>query len=148
MTIKLSTKTRYGLRALLYVAERYDGTEVVPVGEVAREQDVSEKYLEQLFLTLRRSGLLKSVRGVKGGYMLCRPPEEVTISDVVGALEGGISFADCHESDGCRNREICPTRGLWSRLKGSIDEILEDTTLADLLEEHAGAGLAEEEPDE
>ncbi|HOO88717.1 MAG TPA: Rrf2 family transcriptional regulator, partial [Synergistales bacterium] len=69
MAIKLSTKTRYGLRALLYMAERYDGERTVPVGEIAKEQEVSEKYLEQLFLKLRRSNLIQSVRGAQGGYM-------------------------------------------------------------------------------
>ncbi len=135
--IKLSTKTRYGLRALLYMAERYDGQRTVPVGEIAKEQEVSEKYLEQLFLKLRRSKLIRSVRGAQGGYMLGRPPEDITIACVVDSLEGDITFADCLLPGGCRNQGTCPTHELWSRLKGSIDEILEDTTLADLLKNAA-----------
>jgi len=135
--IKLSTKTRYGLRALLYMAERYDGERTVPVGEIAKEQEVSEKYLEQLFLKLRRSNLIQSVRGAQGGYMLGRPPEDITIASVVDSLEGDITFADCLLPGGCRNQDSCPTHELWSRLKGSIDEILEDTTLADLLKNAA-----------
>ncbi len=133
--IKLSTKTRYGLRALLYMAEKYDGERTVPVGEIAKEQGVSEKYLEQLFLKLRRSKLITSVRGAQGGYMLGRPPEEIAVAEVVESLEGDITFADCLSSGGCRNKGSCPTHELWSRLKGSIDEILEDTTLEDLLAE-------------
>jgi len=133
VAIKLSTKTRYGLRALLYLAERYDGERTIPVGEIARGQKVSEKYLEQLFLRLRRSKLIKSVRGAQGGYILCKPPEDVTIAEVVDSLEGDITFADCLASGGCANKGECPTHELWSRLKGSIDDILEDTTLADLI---------------
>ena len=133
MTIKLSTKTRYGLRAMLYMAERYDGERALPVGEIAREQGVSEKYLEQLFTRLRRFGLINSVRGAQGGYLLGRAPEQITAASVVEALEGDIVFADCSGSGECDNRQTCPTHDLWVRLKGSIDEILEDTTLSDLL---------------
>lgn len=130
--MKLSTKTRYGLRALLYMAERYDENRAVPVGEIAREQKVSEKYLEQLFLKLRRKGIISSIRGAQGGYVLKENPKDVPVSAVVDALEGGISFADCHGAGGCKNRNSCTTHDLWSRLKDSIDEILEETTLYEL----------------
>jgi Rrf2 family protein len=125
------------------MAERYDGERTVPVGEIAKEQGVSEKYLEQLFLKLRRSKLITSVRGAQGGYMLERPPEDIAVSAVVESLEGDITFADCLSPGGCVNKGSCPTYDLWSRLKGSIDEILEDTTLADLLKKtslHEPAG--------
>ena len=131
--MKLSTKTRYGLRALLYMAERYDGDRAVPVGEIAKEQQVSEKYLEQLFIKLRRKNIISSVRGAQGGYVLQRNPREVTVASVVEALEGDITFADCLSSGGCRNKGACATHDLWSRLKDSIDGILEDTTLFDLV---------------
>ncbi|NLM71178.1 MAG: Rrf2 family transcriptional regulator [Synergistaceae bacterium] len=144
--MKLSTKTRYGLRALLYMARAYDGESTIPVGEIAREQGVSEKYLEQLFLRLRRSGLIRSVRGAQGGYMLCNPPEDVTVAEVVDSLEGDITFADCLTSEGCANRDTCPTHELWSRLKGSIDDILEDTTLADLIRSESDGPEEERHP--
>lgn len=143
--MKLSTKTRYGLRAILYMAGRFEGGRAVPVGEIAREQGVSEKYLEQLFIKLRKKGLVKSVRGAQGGYVLGRPPEEVTIASVVSALEGDITFAECAEKGGCRNMGTCPTRELWSRLKGSVDGILEDTTLSDLIAGAEKPGNAEQE---
>ena len=145
VAIKLSTKTRYGLRALLYMAERYDGKQTVPVGEIAKEHGVSEKYLEQLFLKIRRSKLIQSVRGAQGGYMLDRPPEEIAVASVVESLEGDITFADCLSPGGCRNKGSCPTHELWSRLKGSIDEILEDTTLADLLKKNTATESAGDE---
>lgn len=118
---------------MLYMAERYDGERALPVGEIAREQGVSEKYLEQLFTRLRRFGLINSIRGAQGGYLLGRPPGQITAASVVEALEGDIVFADCSRSGECGNRQTCPTHDLWARLKGSIDEILEDTTLSDLL---------------
>lgn len=140
--MKLSTKTRYGLRALLYMAERYDGERAVPVGEIAKEQHVSEKYLEQLFIRLRRKNIIASVRGAQGGYMLQKHPREVTIATVVDALEGDITFADCLSGGGCRNKGSCATHDLWSRLKESIDDILEDTTLWDLVNK-SGNGAKE-----
>ena len=146
VAIRLSTKTRYGLRALLYMADRYDGERAIPIGEIAREQGVSEKYLEQLFLILRRNGLVRSVRGAQGGYLLGKPPDDTTIAEVVDALEGDIAFADCLSEGGCRNRGTCPTHKLWSRLKESIDDILEDTTLADLLGERPEADSTGDAP--
>lgn len=131
--MKLSTKTRYGLRALLYMAERYDGESTVPLGEIAKQQQVSEKYLEQLFIRLRRKEIIQGVRGAQGGYFLQRHPRDVTVASVVEALEGDITFADCLSDGGCRNRGSCATHDLWTRLKDSIDGILEDTTLYDLV---------------
>ena len=131
--MKLSTKTRYGLRALLYMAERYNGERTVPLGEIAKEQQVSEKYLEQLFIKLRRKEIIQGVRGAQGGYILQRHPRDVTVASVVLALEGDITFADCLTGGGCRNRDSCATHDLWARLKDSIDGILEDTTLYDLV---------------
>ncbi|MGI6783964.1 MAG: RrF2 family transcriptional regulator [Aminivibrio sp.] len=141
--MKLSTKTRYGLRALLYMAERYDGEKTVPLGEIAKDQQVSEKYLEQLFIKLRRREIIQGVRGAQGGYLLQKDPREVTVASVVEALEGDITFADCLSDGGCRNRDSCATHGLWTRLKDSIDEILGDTTLYDLVSgNRPGSGQA------
>ena len=134
--MKLSTKTRYGLRALLYMAERYDKGRTVPLGEIAKDQQVSEKYLEQLFIKLRRKELIQGVRGAQGGYLLQKHPRDVTVASVVEALEGDITFADCLSDGGCRHRDSCTTHGLWTRLKDSIDGILEDTTLYDLVTGH------------
>ncbi|HCL79225.1 MAG TPA: transcriptional regulator [Synergistaceae bacterium] len=145
--MKLSTKTRYGLRALLYMAERYDdGTKTVSVGEISRERKLSEKYLEQLFIKLKRRNIITSTRGAQGGYRLVASPEETTVASVVEALEGPISFADCVAGKGCREKGTCLSHGLWKRLKGSIDEILEGTTLADLLVHPGGrdGGAVEE----
>ena len=133
--MKLSTKTRYGLRALIELCSRYAGETAVPIGDIARRQGLSETYLEQLFQKLRKSGIVKSVRGAQGGYILGRPPGEISAASIVEALEGNIVFSECLEGTGCDKSPECPTRRLWSKIKTNIDSILEGTTLEDLAED-------------
>jgi Rrf2 family protein len=108
----------------------------VAVGDIARRQDIPLNYLEQLFVRLRRGNLVKSVRGAQGGYVLTRPANEITVAEIVRALGESIAFGNCQTDAGCHNMPQCPTYGLWRRLKDSIDDILENTTLEDLAEEH------------
>ena len=131
--MKLSTVTRYGLRALsdLY-AQEGSGRKPVAVGDIARRQDIPLSYLEQLFVKLRRGRLVRSVRGAQGGYVLARPAGEITVAEIIRALGEPIAFGDCQTAAGCENTSECPTYGLWQKLKGSMDEILESTTLDDL----------------
>jgi Rrf2 family protein len=134
--VKLSTATRYGLRALFDLCSqgRKDERKPVAVGDIARRQEIPLSYLEQLFVRLRRGNLVKSVRGAQGGYVLARPAEKITVAEVVRALGEPIAFGNCQTDAGCRNAPRCPTYGLWRRLKHSIDDILENTTLEDLAE--------------
>jgi Rrf2 family protein len=128
------------------MAERYNaGAAVVSVGEISRERNLSEKYLEQLFIKLKRKDIISSMRGAQGGYRLVKSPEETSVALVVDALEGPISFADCLGAKGCSEKGTCASHDLWKRLKGSMDEILEGTTLADLLapQEEKREGAAE-----
>ena len=136
--MKLSTVTRYGLRALFDLCSqgKKDGGKPVAVGDIARRQEIPLNYLEQLFVRLRRGNLVKSVRGAQGGYVLARPAEEITVAEIVRALGEPIAFGNCQTDIGCRNAPRCPTYGLWRRLKDSIDDILENTTLGDLAKEH------------
>jgi Rrf2 family iron-sulfur cluster assembly transcriptional regulator len=108
----------------------------VAVGDIARRQDIPLNYLEQLFVRLRRGDLVKSVRGAQGGYILARPAGEITVAEIVRALGEPIAVGDCQTDAGCRNAPRCPTYGLWRRLKNSVDDILENTTLDDLAREH------------
>ena len=132
--MKLSTVTRYSLRALSDLAHFESQGEQKPVtaGDIARRQDIPPSYLEQLFVKLRRGRLVRSVRGAQGGYVLARPAEEITVAEVVRALGESIAFGDCQTAEGCQNTSECPTYGLWQKLKGSVDEVLESTTLKDL----------------
>ena len=128
--MKLSTVTRYGLRALSDLCARKDGP--VTVGDIARRQEIPPSYLEQLFAKLRRGRVVKSVRGAQGGYVLARPASEITVAEIIKALGEPIAFGDCQTDAGCGNTSDCPTYGLWQRLKTSMDDILESTTLEDL----------------
>lgn len=134
--MKLSTRTRYGLRALVDLALHSRNNVPVPVKEIARRQGLSEPYLEKLFATLRKAGLVRSIRGVAGGYLLGKPPEEMTMAEILKTLEGPIVLSDCVEGPGCNKGESCPAGLLWNRLKKNIDALMSGTTLQDLLEDH------------
>jgi Rrf2 family protein len=133
--VKLSTVTRYGLRALsdLCAQEKIQGKDKpVAVSDIARRQEIPSSYLEQLFVKLRRGELVKSVRGAQGGYVLARPARDITVAEAIRALGEPIAFGDCQTEAGCRDTSNCPTYELWQRLKGSVDDILERTTLEDI----------------
>ncbi len=105
--------------------------------DIAREEGVSEKYLSQLVIPLRGNSLVVSLRGSKGGYALARSPREITLGEIVEALEGGLDLVDCvHNPSLCERSKYCVTRDLWGELEGSIREKLSSTTLQDLLERH------------
>ena len=132
--MKLSAVTRYGLLALSDMCARSDGGENRPVavGDIARKQEIPSSYLEQLFAKLRRGRVVKSVRGAQGGYVLARPANEITVAEIIKALGESIAFGDCQTDAGCSSTSDCPTYELWQRLKTSMDDILENTTLEDL----------------
>jgi Rrf2 family protein len=146
-----STKAEYGVRAMVELARRAgespDGVEsVVPLAEIAEHDGMPLAYLEHLVARLRKAGLVDSRRGSRGGYMLARPAEQITMAEVVEALEGSIAPIECisQGEDGsvvCSRESgragpdshVCPTKLLWTRVRGSIVRTLQDTTLADLL---------------
>src|SRR6202035_4772554 len=149
-----STKAEYGVRVMVELARRAgecpNGTEsVVPLAEIAEHDGMPLAYLEHLVARLRKAGLIDSRRGSRGGYLLARPAEQITMAEVVEALEGSIAPIECisqgpdgnivcsRESGGAgragHHSNVCPTKLLWTRVRGSIVRTLEDTTLADLL---------------
>lgn len=132
--MKLSTRGRYGLKAMYQLAIRY-GEGPVPLNVIAKEENLSENYLEQLVSILRREELINSVRGAQGGYMLARPPKEITVGSILRVLEGSIGPADC-VTDGngaCKNEEECVTKLVWEQIKDSIDNVIDSITLDDML---------------
>jgi len=131
--MRLTTKGRYGTRAMLDLAMHAE-RERVPVKRIAECQNIPIRYLEQILNTLRKTGLIKSVRGVNGGYSLAKKPDEIRILDIVTALEGSLAPVKCvdHNTEGCERFEHCVTRALWSELKDKIEETLSTTTLEDL----------------
>ncbi len=131
--MRLSTTARYGLRAMSDLCLALDKTNVpVSVSDIATRQNIPVNYLEQLFGKLKRGGLLESVRGAQGGYLLARPAEKISIADILNALGEPFIFGSCQTDKGCENAVTCPTFNLWRRVKGSVDEILEATTLKDI----------------
>ncbi len=137
--MKLSTKTRYGMRAMIDLAFLHEFDEPVTIREIARRNRIPESFLEQLLGTLRKEGLVQSIRGPQGGYILAKEPEEISVSDIINSLEGPIRLAECIEVPLCGEARNCPSRVLWSRIKDSIDEITHTTTLKDLISEYGGS---------
>ena len=135
--MKLSTKGRYAVTALADIALNGAGRPVT-LAEIAERQDISLAYLEQLFVRLRRAGLVESVRGPGGGYMLARPAEELRISDVMAAVDERLDAMGCHgryaEGEGCgKSQEACLTHNLWERLSAHVHVFLSQTTIADVI---------------
>ncbi|HHV39353.1 MAG TPA: Rrf2 family transcriptional regulator [Tepidimicrobium sp.] len=133
--MRLSTRGRYGLKAMYQLAIHY-GEGPIPLKSVADRQNLSENYLEQLVSVLRKEGLLNSVRGAQGGYMLAKPPENITVGDILRILEGDIAPADCVIDGGyeCENEKSCVTKTVWIKIRDSIDEVIDSITLQDMLD--------------
>ena len=131
--MKLSTRARYGVRMMADLADHF-GKNPVFLKDIAKREDISEKYLSIIVIPLRSSGLIQSTRGAHGGYTLALPPEKITVRDIFDALEGKICLVDCvNNPKDCSRVGICPTRDIWSVLGEKIRETLNSVTLADLV---------------
>ncbi len=117
----------------------------VALKDVARRQNVSERYLENIMTTLASAGLVKGKKGRQGGFILCRPPSDIRVGDVIKITEGGISPVACVDNpDECDRSDICVTREVWKRLKNSMADVLNSVTLADMAEMHTKKTNSEE----
>jgi Rrf2 family protein len=131
--MKLSTKSRYGTRLMLDMAQHYNQGPI-QLGDIAKRQDVSVKYLEQVIIPLKKARYIESVRGPKGGHVLTKPPEEITVGEIVALLEDGATLADCTNDAGvCRRADHCPTRLIWKEASEAMFDRLKAITLADLV---------------
>jgi Rrf2 family protein len=134
--MKLSTRGRYGTRVLLDLALQ-QGREPVPLKEIAERQEVSLQYLEHLIAPLISRGLVRSVRGAKGGILLAKRPEEIKLSEVIELLEGSVAPVECVDSpEICGRASFCVTRDVWGELKRAIAGVLESITIQDLVERY------------
>ena len=132
--MKLSTRGRYGTRALLEIALHY-GEGPVPLKDIARSQQIPLQYLEHLITPLVAAGMIRSVPGARGGVWLARSPQEIKLSAVIGLLEGSIALVECvSDPKYCPRSDFCVTRDIWGELKKAMDGVLESTTLQDLVE--------------
>jgi Rrf2 family cysteine metabolism transcriptional repressor len=131
--MKLSTKIRYGARAMLELASHY-GEGPIELKEIAGKQDISIKYLEQVIIPLRTAGLVKSVRGSKGGYSLAKHPSEICLNDVVETLEGPINLVDCiRDAKICKRSAVCVTRDIWTEVSEALHRVLKAITLEEMV---------------
>ena len=137
--LKLTTKGRYGLRAVIDLA-KYAKNEPVSLSDVAERQSISISYLEQLIAKLKKAGIVQSTRGAQGGYSLAKNPEEISVGEILRALEGSLSPVDCSAVDGegeneCSASNFCVTKYVWKRINDSINDTVNNMFLSELLNE-------------
>jgi Rrf2 family iron-sulfur cluster assembly transcriptional regulator len=131
--MKLSTKSRYGTRLMLDMAQHYeDGP--IHLASVAQRQGISVKYLEQIIIPLKKADYIRSVRGPKGGHALARAPEQITVGEIVALLEEGTNLVECSQNDkACERSQTCLTRWLWNEAGRALFDKLYSITLADVM---------------
>ncbi|HHV59970.1 MAG TPA: Rrf2 family transcriptional regulator [Clostridiaceae bacterium] len=134
--MRLSTRGRYGIRAMLDIA-LHDNEGYVALKSIAERQNISESYLEQLIGELRKAGLVMSARGAQGGYKLSLPVSQITVGAILRTLEGSLAPVDCVSEDSpfiCGQSEECVTRDLWLKIRDSINSVIDTVTLKDLVD--------------
>lgn len=131
--MNITTKSKYATRALVELAQR-TGDAPVPLVLLAEARGIPTQFLEQLFSTLRRAGLLQSHRGVYGGFSFNRPPDQITVLDVVECLDGPIEPALCTGPESCERRAICSVADVWVEAKLAVEEVLGSVTIRELAE--------------
>ena len=134
--MKISTKGKYGLRAMIDLAQ-YSEQEAVSISSIAQRQKISESYLEQLVAKLKKAGLVVSIRGAAGGYRLARPASGITVGDVLRALEGDVRAVICtaQTEEGCEGEELCVTKYVWQRINESIEKTVDEMMIDQLVAE-------------
>lgn len=130
--MKLSTRGKYALYAMVYLAQKeQEGPQ--PLRAIA-QLDLPEQYLEQLLGSLRKAGLVATVRGAQGGYQLAKSPDEITVGHIIDAMEGPLNLSDCATEGVCPRGDNCPTRRVWEYLTNSINDLLYSITLRNMLD--------------
>jgi Rrf2 family protein len=143
--MRITSKGEYAAKAVLYLAQKHPA--IVPIQEIAKQHRIPLKYLEQILLMLKNAGLLRSRRGIKGGYQLAKPPGSITVGAVVTAVDGNFAQTGCPDTVQpgdyqCPDFAICGLKSLWAELKTAVEAILNGTTFDDL-RKRAPAGLPE-----
>ncbi len=136
--MKLSTKGRYGVKAMLDLSI-HNSEGQISLKSIAERQGISENYLEQLFSALRKAGLVKSIRGAQGGYILSQDAGSITVGAILRALEGSLAPVDCvieNDPAYCSRSYGCVTKIIWTKIRDSINEVVDSITLEDLMEEY------------
>jgi len=131
----LSTKGRYGLKAIFELSLNY-GLGPVSLKRISEKYNISENYLEQLFAKLKKKGYIKTVRGAQGGYLLAKDPKDITVGMILRTLEGEITTSECLGKEVCSRESICATRSIFGKIEKSINDVIDNITLADMYEDH------------
>lgn len=136
--MKISTKGRYALRMMVDLAEHNNG-EYIALKDIARRQDISKKYLEQIVPLLNRADILQTSRGFQGGYRLAKAPEQYTVGDILRITEGSLAPVPCLDTqpNACTRHSYCPTLPVWQKLQQVIDTYLDSITLQDILDQQS-----------
>jgi Rrf2 family transcriptional regulator, cysteine metabolism repressor len=134
--MRISTRTRYGLRLMLYLARSFH-TGNVFLKDIAKEEDISEKYLSLIIIPLRSAALVKSVRGARGGYSLTREPSKIYVSDIMEVLEGDLDLVECvRDETSCQRSSHCDSIHVWENLSNVMKNYLSSITLEDLIHQN------------
>jgi Rrf2 family protein len=142
--MRISTRGRYGLKIIVDLAEIYlaDSGVHANVRSIAKRQGLSENYIEQLVAPLKKAGYVTSVRGAKGGYLLAKPPEGITVGEILRLLEGSLAPVDClDERDGaCGEADcaVCVTKNVWNKINDSLNDVVDKMTIMDMMKGHYG----------
>lgn len=135
--MKLSSKTRYSLRIMIQIILDTEDNRAVKGREIAKQQHISEAYLEQIMMPLKSAGLVNTIRGCRGGYSLAKAPDNITVLDIIELFEGKVEFADCkHEGKHCQMLDRCFTAEIWDNLSKALGEAAKKITLASIIEKH------------
>ncbi|HEX75410.1 MAG TPA: Rrf2 family transcriptional regulator [Dehalococcoidia bacterium] len=135
--MKISTKGRYGTRAMLDLALHY-GEGSILVKDIARRQQISERYLEHLLISLKVAGVVRSARGTRGGFTLARPPSQIRLGEIIRAMEGSVAPVECvDDPEGYSRAPFCATHDVWVEVKKAVNGVLDSISLQDLVERQA-----------
>ena len=135
--MRISTRGRYATRAMFDLAVHY-GEGPVVLANIAERQEISEQYLEHLISPLKVAGLVKSIRGASGGFMLAKSPADIRIRQIVEAVEGPTGITDCVDDPTCCSRsENCPTREIWTKASAAMESVFDSISLKDLVNSQA-----------
>lgn len=131
--MRITTKSRYAIRAVYALVVLGGEVEAVPLKKISDYEGISLKYLEQIFSQLKKNNIVTSLRGITGGYVLSRRPEEITVKEIIYVMDGPVKPVDCIDVDGCDKADNCPINWFWRDLKKNVDAYFEKITLKGLL---------------
>lgn len=130
--MKITTKSRYAIRSIFALVMMGGDEKPIALTQIADHEDISRKYLEQIFIKLKKAGIVEGSRGAQGGYMLAKAPNTIRLKEVIYAMDGPVNISDCTQEESCDNFSNCGINWLWSGLKETVDTYLDNITISDL----------------